>query len=326
MKIITVVFGLLFFISLHIPSYGENITIDVSQPYASGKENLPFDWEERDTIFFSNGLQVESFSFLNPGWWMSSYPACAIQFIDSSHKNISFRYSEKLSKYDCDVPEDEEVIKYTTTEGSTDTDALKVTAFPVSLFPADSIYRRDSTRTCIGKPFLQSNEVQDSQFAPYTENMILNYNTIMYITLRDNSHMMFQLCEPKLFTTEVTWGPEQKTSTVTYLSAIKFAWAVDSVGNGIFDPPTPVKVKPATINAKTKQTTIIAVPSGLKIDIPQAKGIPVYASVYDGKGRCFVKPKVLNKSIIACPRLPAGVYLVTVSTPDMDVTRKYIQF
>lgn len=224
--------SLLFMLTCHFLSFSK--IVDVSRPYSS--DSLIFSSYEFDTINFSNEVKVyPCFFSATVTTGSGSYEYCAIAI--ENYSKAGYKYLKKAG-YE-DLKSVSESYAFFDPENTTryysnsDTDWIESKLFPDSSVQLDTIVSGNVVDTDFvgyGKWIIQLDN-NGSLVYLYYESALKGYNIITYINTNHNN-MKMQICDMSFRDTVINPGAWK------LLRSMKLRWAVDSLGNGIFNVPT----------------------------------------------------------------------------------------
>jgi hypothetical protein len=265
-------------------------TIDVSRPYSSGIIGLSS--YRFDTLLFSNGVNVSPCYYrTGTAEEIFDYHSIVLEhyllagFKHVQTANYQYESMDSISYY-----------------SNNDTNWVESIALPDSLIPLDQIIDGWQDYTIIlrnGKWIIRS---YASVSEPRKEFTLKGFNIIIYVKTKINN-MKIQICNAHFIVKENSYNPKIEIS----LDSLQIRWAVDSLGNGIFNFTTDVnsdRFNPASKNltktqtrecssafnllgmklVKTKYNSTHS-PSGIYIDHQ-------LNSTHSGKAKCSYKPLI----------------------------------
>jgi hypothetical protein len=255
------IFGLWIIVSMSVVLAHDTL-ISTTIPYSSGVANLN---AHSDTVTFSNGIKIFSIIFTNPieipenttwfGGIVYTYPSGTIAYKDDSaivthwYHGANFRDLKNLPSLN--------MANWTYTFENPDTFWLSADFVPRSIRPADSIFINTSEGKISQFPFkfLYSSFISKVDLDKNTRSeSAFDYNSILYyLSSSGNSpNMKFQVDSLKIDSSTAPPSAEGGVVKNYVVSNITIRWAVDSLGNGVFQTKTGVDMRRIPNTAKSK--------------------------------------------------------------------------
>jgi hypothetical protein len=230
-------------------SFAHDTLISTAIPYATGMVHLNVD---NDTVTFSNGLKIFSLVFEYPKQIPEEKTWCGGIAFGCTSGGVAYKRDPSLvtrwvggQKIPLEHFTGKNVADWCETTGNPDTIWGSATNIPSIIYPMDSLLLQVSTTEIARMPV----KVVYSSSVPccdvirtITTRMYTNSNAILYFLSSPPSNPNMKL---QVVSIEIDSSSTEPHGTLGIfknyvVSGINFKWAIDSLGNGVFDNSTSI--------------------------------------------------------------------------------------
>ncbi len=290
---------LYFIVLLSIYAVLSQQIIDISKPYSSGSLSLsnPNNFSH---IRFSNniGLRVDKNSVGGVDDIPQSY--LYITIVDSTCSVHGFKQNDNLQV---------DTIKWdnlgshylTITTKNADTVWSKATSFPKKLAYLDIVkIIPNAQKSC--KIFATGMESDETIFWESSQN----YNSIFYLKGADGRKIVCQLYDARII----------KGEDSNEFKSIRFRWAADSSGNGLFKKGTPISTYRQIYNSQ--KISLKNIKKGLFL-LPSFLHSKTQVTLFTVRGKRVLQFMNLRNKVINLSSLKKGIYIAQIKSPTESI-------